>query len=112
MISELISKLEQKTDLTYDQVNNVMTDMLSGKTNDKDNADSLKLAQDVVSQILAAVLNFSDLNDNFCLACDEAGMVKILIKLSKELQDSVSHHVKYMVGKQYYYTKSCFSTSS
>ena len=72
----------------------------------------MKLAQDVVSQILAAVLNFSDLNDNFCLACDEAGMVKILIKISKELQDSVSHHVKYMVGKQYYYTKSCVSTSS
>ena len=63
----------------------------------------MKLAQDVISQILAAVLNFSDLNDHFCLACDEAGMVKILIKISQELQDSVSHHVKYMVGKQYYY---------
>ena len=58
----------------------------------------------MISQILAAVLNFSDLNDHFCLACDEAGMVKILIKISQELQDSVSHHVKYMVGKQYYYT--------
>ena len=58
----------------------------------------------MISQILAAVLNFSDLNDNFCLACDEAGMVKILIKISEELQDSVSNHVKYMVGKQYSYT--------
>ena len=41
MISELISKLEEKTDLTYDEVNNVMTDMLSGKTDDKENADFL-----------------------------------------------------------------------
>lgn len=41
MISELITKLEQKTDLTYDQMNLVMKEILSGKTNDKENFDFL-----------------------------------------------------------------------
>jgi len=43
MISDIISKLEQKTDLTYDEINSVMTDVLSGKTNDILNADFLSL---------------------------------------------------------------------
>jgi len=38
MISGIIKKLEQRTDLTYDQVNGVMSDMLSGKTTDSENA--------------------------------------------------------------------------
>jgi len=41
MISDVISKLEQKTDLTYDQMNLIMAEMLSGKTNDKENFDFL-----------------------------------------------------------------------
>jgi len=41
MISDLILKLEQKIDLTYDQMNFVMTEILSGKTNDKENFDFL-----------------------------------------------------------------------
>ncbi|MBI5859469.1 MAG: anthranilate phosphoribosyltransferase [Nitrosarchaeum sp.] len=41
MISDLISKLQQKTDLTYDQMNYMMTEILSGKTNDKENLDFL-----------------------------------------------------------------------
>jgi len=41
MISELISKLQEKTDLTYDEMNQVMTDVLSGKTDDIQNADFL-----------------------------------------------------------------------
>ena len=41
MISELILKLKEKTDLTYDEMNQVMTDVLSGKTNDIQNADFL-----------------------------------------------------------------------
>jgi len=45
MISDLIAKLQEKTDLTYDEVNNIMTDMLSGKTTDIENMDFLsKLA--------------------------------------------------------------------
>ena len=43
MISELISKLQEKTDLSYDEVNKVMTDVLSGKTDDVQNADFLSL---------------------------------------------------------------------
>jgi len=46
MISDLISKLQEKTDLSYDQMNNIMTEMLSGKTTDIENMDFLsKLAQ-------------------------------------------------------------------
>ena len=41
MISEYITKLQQKTDLTYEQINSVMTDVLSGKTDDIQNADFL-----------------------------------------------------------------------
>ncbi len=41
MISNLISKLQQKADLTYDQMNYIMTEILSGKTSDKENLDFL-----------------------------------------------------------------------
>lgn len=41
MISEIISKLQQKTDLNYDEMNSIMTDILSGKTNDEQNAKFL-----------------------------------------------------------------------
>jgi anthranilate phosphoribosyltransferase len=37
MISDFIKKLEQKTNLTYDEVNEVMIDILSGKTTDSEN---------------------------------------------------------------------------
>ena len=41
MITELITKLQNKTDLTYDEVSQVMTDILNGKTNDQENLDFL-----------------------------------------------------------------------
>ena len=43
MISEFILKLEKNTDLSYDEINDIMTEMLSGKTNDQENADFLSL---------------------------------------------------------------------
>ena len=41
MISEYISKLEQKIDLTYDEMNKIMSEVLSGKTNDNQNMSFL-----------------------------------------------------------------------
>ena len=41
MISEYISKLEQKIDLNYDQMNEIMSEVLSGKTNDDQNMNIL-----------------------------------------------------------------------
>jgi len=41
MISNLIQKLQEKTDLTYDEMNSIMTDILSGNTNLQENADFL-----------------------------------------------------------------------
>lgn len=41
MISEIITKLQQKTDLNYDEMNSIMTDILSGKTNDEQNTGFL-----------------------------------------------------------------------
>jgi len=41
MISDLISKLHQKIDLTYDEMNNIMTEILSGKTDEQQNMDFL-----------------------------------------------------------------------
>jgi anthranilate phosphoribosyltransferase len=41
MISEFIKKLEEKTNLSYDEINGIMTDILSGKTSDSENASFL-----------------------------------------------------------------------
>jgi anthranilate phosphoribosyltransferase len=41
MISEYISKLEQKIDLSYDQMSEIMSEVLSGKTNDEQNISIL-----------------------------------------------------------------------
>jgi anthranilate phosphoribosyltransferase len=41
LISDLITKLQEKIDLTYDEMNQVMTDVLSGKTDDTQNANFL-----------------------------------------------------------------------
>lgn len=46
MISDMILKLQEKTDLTYDQMNQVMADVLSGKTSDSQNADFLSCLAD------------------------------------------------------------------
>ena len=46
MITDIISKLQEKTDLTYDEMNKVMTDILSGKTNDAENATFLSYLAD------------------------------------------------------------------
>lgn len=46
MISELISKLQQKTDLTYDEMSSIMTDIFSGKTSDQQNVDFLSSLAD------------------------------------------------------------------
>jgi anthranilate phosphoribosyltransferase len=46
MITGIISKLQEKTDLTYDEMNKVMTDVLSGKTNDSENLDFLSYLAD------------------------------------------------------------------
>ena len=43
MISEIIAKLQQKTDLSYDEMNSIMTDMLSGNTNDEQNLEFLSM---------------------------------------------------------------------
>ena len=41
MITEIISKLQDKTDLTYDEINNAMTDILSGNTTLEENMEFL-----------------------------------------------------------------------
>ncbi len=46
MITDVISKLQEKTDITYDEMNKVMTHVLSGKTNDSENADFLSYLAD------------------------------------------------------------------
>ena len=41
MISDLIKKLQEKIDLTYDEINNITTDILSGNTSVQENVDFL-----------------------------------------------------------------------
>ena len=46
MISEFISKVQQKTDLTYDEMTFILQEMLNGKTTDKENMDFLGFLAD------------------------------------------------------------------
>ena len=46
MISEFISKVQQKTDLSYDEMTIIMQEMLGGKTSDKENMDFLGFLAD------------------------------------------------------------------
>jgi len=41
MISEIVKKLQEKTDLTYNEINGAMAEILSGKTTDSENASFL-----------------------------------------------------------------------
>ena len=56
------------------------------------------MSQDLINHLLAALLNFSDLHDEFCLACSEVGTVQLFVDMTKDLQDSVPYHVKFVVG--------------
>ena len=53
MISEYISKLEQKIDLTYTQMNEIMSEVLSGKTNDDENMSFLSNLSKKVLELLS-----------------------------------------------------------
>ena len=65
---------------------------------DEEKINTLKMSQDLINHLLAALLNFSDLHDEFCLACSEAGIVQLFVDMTKDLQDSVPYHVKFVVG--------------
>ena len=56
------------------------------------------MSQDIFTQLLAVLLNFTDIHDPFCLACSEAGMVQLFVEMTKELQDSIPHNLKFVVG--------------
>lgn len=71
----------------------------------KGQKEALKMSQGVVSQLLAALLNFSDLSDTFCMGCDESGMVHLLVNMTKEMQDSIAHNVKYVNSQTQQLTK-------
>lgn len=75
------------------------TDLNQDDTDEKCQMEALKMSQDVISQFLAAILNFSDLCDSFSVALDEPGMVQLLVDMTKELQDSVAHNAKYVNPK-------------
>ena len=61
-------------------------------------SNSLELSQDNICLFLGALLNYSDLHDEFCLECNEVGMVQLFVEMSQELQDSIPHNVKYVVS--------------
>ncbi|XP_067054111.1 uncharacterized protein [Acropora muricata] len=75
------------------------TDLNQDDTDEKCQMEALKMSQDVISQFLAAILNFSDLCDSFSVALDEPGMVQLLVDMTKELQDSIAHNAKYVNPK-------------
>lgn len=56
------------------------------------------MSQDITAQLVAALLNFTDVHDPFCLACNEAGMVPLFVEMIKELQDTIRLNVKFVVS--------------
>lgn len=56
------------------------------------------MSQDIISQLIALLHNFTDVHDPFCLACNEAGMVQLFVEMIKELQDTISQNLKFVVS--------------
>lgn len=65
---------------------------------DKAKTDALKMSQDIISRLIAVLLNFTDVHDPFCLVCNEAGMVHLFVEMIKELQDTIPHNLKFVVS--------------
>lgn len=63
------------------------------------------MSQDIIAQLIAVLLNFTDAHDPFCLACNEAGMVQLFVEMTKELQDTIPHNLKFVVGLLASYNK-------
>lgn len=61
------------------------------------------MLQDVICLLFGALLNYCDLHDQFCLACNEVGMVQLFLDIVKELQDSIPHNVQFVVSIKYFY---------
>ncbi|PFX17112.1 uncharacterized protein LOC111341315 [Stylophora pistillata] len=66
---------------------------------EKKTSNPLELLQDIICLFLGTLLNYSDLHDEFCLECNEVGMVQLFVEMSKKLQDSIPHNVKYVEPK-------------
>ncbi|KAL9979635.1 hypothetical protein ACROYT_G017320 [Oculina patagonica] len=62
----------------------------------KSKKEALEMAQDIVSKLMGTLLDFTDLHDPFCLACSAAGMVQLLVEMTKELQDTIPQHQKFV----------------
>lgn len=58
----------------------------------------MKMSQEIICKLLKAVLNFSDLNVSFCLACNDTGMVPLFVDVIKELKDAIPGQLKYVVS--------------
>ena len=57
-------------------------------------------------------MNFSDLHDQFCVACSNVGIVKIFVEMTKELKDAISHNVKFVVRRSLLHTSFSLGTLS
>ncbi len=66
MISNLILKLQEKIDLTYEEMNEVMTEVLSGRTSDSENANFLSNLADK-GETDDELLGMLDKMQEFCL---------------------------------------------
>ncbi len=59
---------------------------------------TLKMIQDFICLLIGTLWNYGDHHDEFCLTCNELGMVQLFVDIVKELQDSIPHNVKYVVS--------------
>ena len=80
MISEMIKKLQTGTDLTYNEMNDMITDMLSGRTGNVENADFLS-ALTAKGETDDELLGMLDRMQELSLRVDASGCSKTVIDM-------------------------------
>ncbi|KAL9979651.1 hypothetical protein ACROYT_G017341 [Oculina patagonica] len=66
---------------------------------------TLKMLQDVICLLIGTLWNYGDHHDQFCLTCNELGMVQLFVDIVKELKDSIPHNVQYVDPQKQNLTK-------
>ena len=69
---------------------------------EEDEKKDLKSAQQCLSGGLGgAIMNHTDLNDDFCIACAEAGFISFMVEMCNEAKTCIPALVKQVVGKKH-----------
>ncbi|XP_078366964.1 uncharacterized protein LOC144650989 isoform X1 [Oculina patagonica] len=99
-------ELEEEKAETKNDANDTSASPENKESKDDEGVIStLKMLQDVICLLIETLWNYSDTHDQFCLTCNELGMVQLFVDIVKELQDSIPHNVKYVDPQKQKLTK-------